>query len=91
MHSCLQGSESEARSEPPYMFRPVQNPDDEEAEGRVRTRTRTKELVIMSPFRFVKSCFGCVCRVVVFSSFMLMCAHSCTMCMLGIEAPHKAF
>ena len=27
------------------MFRPVQNPDDEEAEGRVRTRTRTKELV----------------------------------------------
>ena len=28
------------------MFRPVQNPlDDEEVEGRVRTRTRTKELV----------------------------------------------
>lgn len=42
----MQGSESEARSsEPPYMFRPVQNPDDEEAEGRIRTRTRTKELV----------------------------------------------
>ncbi|EFX72086.1 hypothetical protein DAPPUDRAFT_308596 [Daphnia pulex] len=39
-----QVSESEARSEPPYMFRPVQNPDDEEVEGRVRTRTRTKEL-----------------------------------------------
>ena len=27
------------------MFRPVQNADDEEVEGRVRTRTRTKELV----------------------------------------------
>jgi len=40
-----QGSEGEARTEPPYMFRPVQNPDDEEVEGRVRTRTRTKELV----------------------------------------------
>jgi len=39
-----QGSEGEARTEPPYMFRPVQNPDDEEVEGRVRTRTRTKEL-----------------------------------------------
>merc|ERR1712071_662213 len=36
--------EGEARTEPPYMFRPVQNPDDEEVEGRVRTRTRTKEL-----------------------------------------------
>ena len=41
----LQGGEGEARTEPPYMFRPVQNPDDEEVEGRVRTRTRTKELV----------------------------------------------
>jgi hypothetical protein len=29
------------------MFRPVQNPDDEEVEGRVRTRTRTKELVYL--------------------------------------------
>ena len=32
------------------MFRPVQNPDDEEVEGRVRTRTRTKELVRRSSF-----------------------------------------
>lgn len=44
----LQACEGEARAEPPYMFRPVQNPDDEEVEGRVRTRTRTKELVTLS-------------------------------------------
>jgi hypothetical protein len=66
------------------MFRPVQNPDDEEAEGRVRTRTRTKELVITSTCQF----FGCVCRVVVFSSFMSMCTPTCTICMPGTEAPH---
>ena len=57
------------------MFRPVQNPDDEEAEGRVRTRTRTKELVIMSSFRFYKILFWlCVsCRRV-----FLVYANVCT-------------
>lgn len=40
------GHEVRSGADPPYMFRPVQNPlDDEEVEGRVRTRTRTKELV----------------------------------------------
>lgn len=51
------------------MFRPVQNPDDEEAEGRVRTRTRTKELVITLTCQFltacvVSSCFPRLCQCV---------------------------
>lgn len=81
--SIPQGSESEARSEPPYMFRPVQNPDDEEVEGRVRTRTRTKELVYYThliTFAHLtdRTCFNCdsflfflLCLSFFFPSFLL--------------------
>lgn len=65
------------------MFRPVQNPDDEEVEGRVRTRTRTKELVYYTHLILLahqrREYFNCLLTFPLFSTSFFPLAFLCSL------------